>query len=301
MSIISRLPKVSGTYRENANLAKNSWMKVGGNAEILYKPSDLNDLQYFLQNKPSDIAVTILGLCSNVIIRDGGIKGVVIKLGRSFNYITQREDGKLAVGCSVVNFNLAEYCLQQEISGLEFLVGIPGCIGGGVAMNAGAYGKEFKDIIDSVIALDSSGKKHVIKTEEMGFHYRGNSLDDGMIFIEAIFNTEKGQGQEIKTRMQEISNKRESSQPITEHTTGSTFRNPEKESAWHLIDKVGLRGYSIGGAQISNKHCNFLINNGNASASELEELGGYAQQKIKEKLGIDIHWEVKRIGEPNAN
>lgn len=298
MSLLKRLPHVRGTYRENAELSKTNWFRVGGPAEVLYRPADLEDLVEFLKAKPFDIDVTILGVGSNVIIRDGGIKGVVLKFGREFAQIENLGGNEFKVGSAMLNFNFAQFCLENSLTGAEFLVGIPGSIGGGIAMNAGAYGSEFKDIVTSITALDHSGNLHIIKLEDIGFAYRSNSLPDDLIYVSANIKLSNGNYEAIKEKMDHITKTRAETQPIKERTSGSTFANPTGHKAWELIDKVGLRGYNIGGAQMSEKHCNFMINTGEATAEDLENLGNFVIDKVYKETGVKLHWEIKRIGAP---
>lgn len=293
-----KLPKIRGEYRRDYNLKHLTWFKVGGNAEIFFKPADTDDLVSFLQQNNQELPVTILGAGSNIIIRDGGIEGCVIKLGQNFTNIELTKDNRLAVGSGCLNYNLAKFCQANSISGFEFLVGIPGTIGGGVAMNAGSYNSEFKDIIVEIETVDFSGKTLIFSNEEVGFKYRSNNLPSNLIITKAIFKTKAGSEEDITQRMNEINNARSQTQPIKERTGGSTFANPKdgKYKAWQLIDKAGLRGYRIGDASISELHCNFMINHGNATAKELEDLGNFVQQKVFEDSGVKLEWEIKRIG-----
>ena len=294
--MIDTLPKARGEYRFNFPLNKTNWFNVGGPAEVLFKPKDAEDLIYFLQNKPQDIDITIFGVGSNIIIRDGGLDGVVVRLGRAFTNIELLEKNVVKVGAACLNYNLAKFCADNGLSGLEFLIGIPGSIGGGVAMNAGAYGSEFKDFIQQVKAVDYDGNIHIFSNQDMGFVYRGNSLKEELIFLEAIFKLSYDDHDKISARMQEISRKREETQPIKEKTTGSTFANPPGSSSWRLIDEAGFRGFKVGGASMSEKHCNFMINDGTATAADLENLGEYVRENVYSKTGILLEWEVKRIG-----
>ncbi len=290
------LPKVRGKYKLNYNIAHLTWFRVGGNADILFKPEDSEDLAYFLKEKDAKLEVMVLGAGSNIIIRDGGVQGVVVKLGRSFTEIEELPDGTFAVGAGCLNYNLAKFAATKSIQGFEFLVGIPGTIGGGVAMNAGAYGSEFKDIVISVEAIDKSGNYRNFSCDEIGFSYRKNSLSKDLIFTKVIFKCKPGTFSDIQAKMDEINRKRSETQPITEKTGGSTFANPVEYKAWELIDEAGLRGYSIGGASMSQKHCNFIINNGTASASDMEKLGEFVRKKVKQVSGIELNWEIKRVG-----
>jgi len=290
------LPIVKGEYKRDYNLKHLTWFKVGGNAEVFFKPVDSEDLASFLVQNNQKLPITIFGAGSNIIIRDGGIEGVTVKLGQNFSNIESIDD-HLIVGSSCLNYNLAKFCQANAISGFEFLVGIPGTIGGGVAMNAGAYGHEFKDILVKMEAIDFAGNFRTFTNEEIGFKYRGNSLPKDLIILKAVFKVTKGNSKDILARMNEINNARSQTQPIKERTGGSTFANlTDKLKSWQLIDKAGLRGYRIGDASISELHCNFMINNGNATAKDLEDLGDFVQKKVFEDSGVELNWEIKRIG-----
>ncbi len=290
------LPLVRGKYKLNYNLAHLTWFKVGGAADILFKPKDAEDLASFLQQNANTLPVTVLGAGSNMIIRDKGIEGVVVKLGQGFTAMEILPDGKLSVGAGCLNFNLAKFAQGHCLKGFEFLVGIPGTIGGGVAMNAGAYGNEFKDIVSSVWTLDKNGKSQQIYSEDIGFSYRKNALSEELIFTKVLFKTKLGDADRIQARMDEIGRSRASTQPITEKTGGSTFANPPGRKAWELIDAAGLRDKRLGDASMSSKHCNFMINNGKATASDMEELGELVRKEVKEQSGVELKWEIKRIG-----
>ena len=292
------LQQIKGEYRNNYILKPLTWLKVGGPAEIFFKPLDSNDLANFLSQ--NQLPVFVLGAGSNVIIRDTGIEGVVIKLGRNFTNIELTHGNNLAVGAGCLNFNLSKFCKDNIISGFEFLSGIPGTIGGGVAMNAGAYGSEFKDIVIAIEALGPSGKLLNLSNEEIGFRHRGNNLPSDLVITKAIFKTKVGDPSIINGLIDEINIKRLSSQPIKERTGGSTFVNPADHSAWKLIDKSDLRGYRIGGAKMSELHCNFMINIENALAKDLEDLGEFVRQKVLEDSNILLEWEIKRIGKQYA-
>lgn len=293
---IGDLPKVRGQYRENADLAAFTWLKVGGKAKVLFKPEDLEDLTFFLSNLQEEVEIITLGAGSNLLIRDGGVDAVVIRLGRNFSSVSILSDNRIKVGSACLNYNLAQFCYQNSIEGFEFLVGIPGSIGGGIAMNAGAYQKEFKDIIYSVEAIDRNGKIHNIENKDIGFTYRANNLPDDFIFTSAIFHCQKGDALAIKSRMDNIMDMRAKSQPIKEKTCGSTFKNPANHKVWQLIDAASMRGARLGGAEVSNIHCNFLINRNNATAKDIEDLGEMVKQKVLARSGIELEWEVKRIG-----
>lgn len=292
------LPKIRGIYKINYNLAHLTWFKIGGAADVFFKPADVQDLQDFLQanSKDTKLPVSIIGAGSNIIIRDGGIEGVVVKLGQGFTDITLNSDGHIEAGAGCLNFNLAKFAEKTGIQCLEFLIGIPGTVGGGIAMNAGSYGSEYKDLVISVHALDHMGNSYQFNNQEIGFGYRHNSLPHNLIFTKVVMKAEKGDPAAITQKMQEISRQRETTQPVKEKTGGSTFANPDGYKAWQLIDQVGLRGQRIGDAGISELHCNFMINYGSATAKDMEDLGDLARNKVKNETGIDLNWEIKRIG-----
>ena len=289
------LPEVRGVYRENYKLSKTNWFQVGGAAEILFKPEDAEDLAHFIKNKPADLEINTIGVGSNIIVRDGGISGVTIKLGRNFSYVNI-EGENVETGAGTLDVNVANQCLKHEIGGLEFLSGIPGTIGGALAMNAGAYGVEVKDVLISAQAIDDEGNIITLKTDDIGYGYRSKEIPDSWIFTKALFKGSKKNANMIEGIMNEIAEKREDTQPIRTRTGGSTFKNPDGKKAWELIDEAGCRGLKIGGAKISEKHCNFMENTGDATASDLENLGDEVIKKVKEKTGIELNWEIKRIG-----
>lgn len=291
-----KLPEVQGQYKYDAKLSHLTWFKVGGNAEILYKPANIEDLQYFLQHRDKDIPYHVIGAGSNLLVRDGGVDGVVIKLSRDFADMQLLPNARVYLGGSCLNFNAAHFALEHLLSGLEFLVGIPGCIGGGVWINAGCYGSEFKDIIEEIEILLPDGHRQTLKASEIDFEYRKSNLPVGSIVVGAIMHLQPSEQKDIHLRMKGISEERKSAQPQGVRTGGSTFANPVGEKAWQLIDSVGMRGFAIGGASFSEKHCNFMINNGDATASELEALGEEAKARVKAQYNIDLHWEIKRIG-----
>lgn len=295
MGINFDLPDVSGEYRFNYNLGKTSWFRVGGNADVLFKPKDNADLQHFLRNIDPAVRIVILGNCSNVIIKDDGVRGVVIKLGKEFSRVENIGDGKYFVGCGVLNSTFARECEADSSSGAEFMVGIPGTIGGGIRMNAGAYGREFKDLVEYIVAIDRNGTEHKIHNSDIGFKYRGNGLPKDFIFVSTILYTEHSNGLVIQQRMHDIMLKRSETQPVKERTGGSTFANPDGNSAWKLIDSAGMRGYCIGDAEMSTMHCNFMINKGNATASDLITLGETVRQRVLESSGVNLKWEIEHI------
>ena len=299
--LMDRLPPVRGKLSESVSLAPYTWLRVGGPAEVLFMPKDEADLAHFLSSTPDDIPVTILGVASNTIIRDGGIKGVVVRLGPGFGKVTT--DGMtLRAGTAALDNKVAKEAAKAGIAGLEFYAGIPGTIGGALRMNAGCYGTETKDILIEAVALDRTGRRQVMSLSEFGYSYRHSDAPNNLIFVEAIFKGTADSLEAITARMTEITARREESQPIREKTGGSTFKNPDQtqsggRGAWQVIDAAGGRGFKVGGAQMSVKHCNFMINTGDATAADLEELGETMIARVKESQGVDLEWEVKRIGE----
>ncbi len=293
---MDNLPKVRGEYRFNASLAKSTWFGVGGNADVIFRPLDIDDLADFLKNKPAGLKCLTLGVCSNVIIRDGGFRGCIIRLARSFTE-TKCDGDNIIAGAAALDANVARFAAENEIGGLEFLIGVPGTIGGALAMNAGAYGTEINDILVSAKAVDGSGNIIELKNSDFGFTYRKNSLPANLIFVEATLKGRKENKEDILARMKNISETRESTQPVRTKTGGSTFKNPDGKKAWQLIDDAGLRGYKLGGAMVSDKHCNFLINTGDATAADIENLGEEVRAKVKQKFGVELEWEIKRIGD----
>lgn len=283
-------------YKKNYDVSHLTWFKVGGEADIFFKPKTIISLSDFLHKYNDVIPIAIIGVGSNVIIRDGGVEGALIKLGRNFTDIQILDNNTLSVGSGCLNYNLGKFCLANGIAGFEFLIGIPGTIGGGIAMNAGAYGREFKDITIAIEALESKGKLIKLSTEEIGFKHRSNSLPDNYIITKAILKINKGHKEQIDILMKQIQAKRSKTQPINELTSGSTFVNPSEQKAWRLIDEAGLRGYKIGGASMSELHCNFMINDGSASAKDLETLGEFVKDKVYKQSGTILKWEIKRFG-----
>ena len=300
-TLIERLPPVRGKYREQVDLSKTNWFQVGGKADVLFRPADAEDLCDFLQHKPEDIPVIVLGVGSNLLVRDGGVRGVVIRLGRAFTEIEVQGD-KVTAGAGALSLHVARMAEQHGVAGLEFLSGIPGTIGGALKMNGGAYGSETADILVEARAVDPSGILHQLDKAAMGFSYRHSEVPEGWIFTQAIFQGQEEPVETITQRMKEITEQRETTQPIRTRTSGSTFKNPDPtlsggKKAWQLIDEAGCRGLQIGGAKISELHCNFLINTGNATATDIETLGETVRQRVKEDSGIELEWEIERIGD----
>lgn len=293
--LIEQLPNVRGTLTADAPIARLTWFRVGGNAEVLFEPADQEDLQAFLQALPREIDVTVLGGASNLIVRDGGINGVTIKLGRPFAQITV-DDMTIEAGAAAMDITVSRKARDCGIGRLEILSGIPGSIGGAVRMNAGAYEAEIKDVLLDATAIDRQGKLHISKAPDLGFTYRHSNAPSDWIFTSATLQGSDDSSEAIAARMENIAIAREGSQPIRERTGGSTFKNPEGQKAWELIDRAGCRGMQRGGAQVSNTHCNFLINTGSATAADLEGLGEEVRRRVEDETGILLEWEIRRIG-----
>lgn len=285
-----------GQYRFAAPLAKTNWFGVGGPADVLFKPEDTKDLAHFIRCKPADLPVTVIGVGSNLIVRDGGIRGAVVRLGRYFND-AQREGETLVAGAAMLDVNLAKLSAGMGRAGLEFLSGIPGTVGGALAMNAGAYGREVKDVLVKAEAVTRAGEVIELSLADMKYSYRHYGGPEGVIFTRAWFSTAADSHTAIEARIAEIQAKREATQPIRERTGGSTFANPQGHKAWELIDAAGCRGLTIGGAQMSELHCNFMINTGHATAADLEALGEEVRTRVKAQSGVELAWEIKRIGQ----
>ena len=295
--LLSRLPQVRGKYRAQADLSKVNWFQVGGPAEILFKPEDANDLAHFIAHKPHDIDVNVLGVGSNLLVRDGGIEGVVIRLGREFAGC-HIEGDRIMVGAGCLNSNAVMVAREHNIGGVEFLSGVPGSIGGALAMNAGAYGNETKNILVEAEVIDPEGRTHILSADKLHYSYRHCGLPQGWIFTRATLQGKKANSELIAMRMEAIAQERKLSQPIRSRTGGSTFKNPAGHKAWQLIDAAGCRGLSVGGAQMSLLHCNFMLNTGHATASDLEALGEEVKRRVLDTSGIMLEWEIKRIGRP---
>lgn len=297
------LPPVRGQLLRNASLAPFTWFRVGGAADALFLPADAEDLSQFLQALAPETPVTLLGVGSNVIVRDGGVEGVVIRLaGRQFAQIAvEPESQRIIVGAGALDGMAAKAAAKAGLAGLEFYAGIPGTIGGALTMNAGCYGRETKDVLESAWGFDRRGEKRVFANADFGFSYRRNAIAEPIIWMEATFKGEAAKPEEVTARMTEITAQREASQPIRDKTGGSTFKNPiaasgEKLSAWKLVDEAGMRGARRGGAQVSEKHANFLINTGEATAADIEGLGEDVRAAVRQKHGLELEWEIKRIG-----
>jgi UDP-N-acetylmuramate dehydrogenase len=297
--LIDRLPQPRGRLSEGADLAKVTWFRVGGPAEVMFRPADREDLLAFLAAKPADVPVTVIGVGSNLLVRDGGVPGVVLRLGRAFVGI-EVEDSDLLCGASALDLNVATAAKLAGIGGLEFLSGVPGTIGGALRMNGGAYGKETKDVVVWAEAADPHGQVHRLTPEQIGFSYRHSTVPEDWIFLGARLAGQPDTPEAIAARMARIQEARADSQPIRTRTGGSTFKNPPGNKAWQLIEQAGCRGLRHGAAMVSELHCNFLINTGGASAADLEQLGEEVRRRVRAASGIELEWEIRRIGLPAA-
>jgi UDP-N-acetylmuramate dehydrogenase len=292
-------PKLRGRLLPSEPLAPLTWFRVGGPAQVLFMPEDENDLAYFLGTLPADLPVTVVGLGSNLIVRDGGVPGVVVRLGRGFSEI-KVEGTRITAGTAVPDVRVARSAQEAGIAGLSFLRGIPGAIGGALRMNGGAYGRETKDVLIAARAVDRAGRLHILGNADMRYSYRHCGAPEDFIFTEATFQGSPGDPAAIAAEMDKITESREASQPVKSRTGGSTFKNPPGRKAWELIDAAGCRGLIVGGAQVSELHCNFLINLGSATAADIETLGETVRRRVKETSGIELEWEIKRIGTASA-
>ncbi|HAH64231.1 MAG TPA: UDP-N-acetylenolpyruvoylglucosamine reductase [Rhizobiales bacterium] len=297
--LVASLPELRGKLKAGAPLKDFTWFRAGGPAEVLYSPADEADLAYFMKGTPTDIPVTIIGLGSNLLVRDGGIEGVVIRLGRGFGEIAVEEGSRLRVGAAVPDVKVARAAADAGIAGLSFYRGIPGCVGGALRMNGGAHGRETREVVVEARAVDREGKVHVFQVAELHYEYRHCGVPDDLIFTEALFQGEPGEPAKILAEMDGIAAYREQAQPIKSRTGGSTFKNPPgKKKAWQLIDAAGCRGLAVGDAKVSEMHCNFLINEGNATGADIEKLGETVRARVKETSGVELEWEIKRLGVP---
>lgn len=295
-SIIGHLPAVRGRYTENAQLSAVTWFRVGGPADVVFKPASIQDLSLFLKERPQNIPVHVIGVGSNLLVRDGGVRGVVIRLGKGFANVLV--DGhSIEIGAGMLDRNVALTAREEGIGGLEFLCSIPGTIGGALRMNAGCYGAEIKDVLEYAVVMDPKGQLHRLSPEECGFSYRHCAVPEDWIFISARLRGHQAEPFVIEEAMNKMLAQREQTQPIHTRTGGSTFANPEGYRAWELIDQAGCRGLKIGGAQVSELHCNFLMNTGDASSEDLETLGETVREKVKAQSGVELRWEIQRIGE----
>ena len=295
-ALLKRLPAVRGRIEANRPLADLTWFRVGGPAEVLFTPADEADLAAFLKATPKDIPVCVIGVGSNLLVRDGGVRGIVIRLGRGFAEVKAEDGHRVRAGAAALDVRVARFAQEQSINALTFLRGIPGTIGGALRMNAGAYGGETKDILVEARAVDRSGTIHVLSNADMNYSYRHSGAPEDLIFTEALFQGRAGNAAEIAAAMDTITSSRESTQPVKSRTGGSTFKNPSGNKSWQLIDKAGMRGFAVGPARVSEMHCNFLINEGGATAAQIEELGETVRARVKASSGVDLDWEIRRIG-----
>jgi UDP-N-acetylmuramate dehydrogenase len=294
----ARLPDLRGRLIANAPMAEITWFRVGGPAQVLFTPADTEDLAYGLRGLPGDMPVFVVGLGSNLLVRDGGIPGVVIRLGRGFGEIKVEPEYRIRAGTAVPDVKVARAAADAGIAGLAFYRGIPGSIGGALRMNAGAHGSETKDTLVAATAVDRQGRIHSLTNADMGFTYRHCAVSDGWIFTEAVYQGAPGDPAQILKQMNEVAEYREANQPIKDRTGGSTFKNPAGNSAWKLIDAAGCRGLRVGGAKVSEMHCNFLINDQGATGEDVERLGETVRARVRNTSGIELQWEIIRLGLP---
>jgi UDP-N-acetylmuramate dehydrogenase len=294
--LAAKLPELRGRLMPNQSLAELTWFRVGGPAQALFVPEDEADLAYFLGSLPASIPVTVIGLGSNLIVRDGGVPGVVIRLGRGFGEVKVEDGSRIRAGTAVPDVKVSRAAQEAAIAGLAFFRGIPGAIGGALRMNGGAYGRETKDALIEARGVDRQGCVRVFSNGDMHYTYRHCGAPDEIIFTQALFQGAPGDPREIAAEMEKITESREATQPIKSRTGGSTFKNPPGHKAWQLIDAAGCRGLKIGDAQVSQMHCNFLINLGGATAVDIETLGETVRARVAENSGVELEWEIKRIG-----
>lgn len=292
------LPKVRGKLAPNAPLAKLVWFKTGGNADWLFEPADIDDLRDFLSALDRAMPVMALGLGSNMIVRDGGVEGVVVRLGKAFSGVKVLDDHQLECGGGASGILVSSTARDAGIAGLEFLRGIPGTVGGFVRMNGGAYGREVADILIDCDVMFPCGKLSRVPVEELAYSYRHSELASGAIVVSARFQGTPGDPAAIGAEMDRIAKAREESQPLRTKTGGSTFKNPDGHKAWELVDAAGCRGLTMGGAQVSEKHTNFLINTGDATSSDIEALGEEVRRRVRANSGVELQWEIQRVGRP---
>jgi UDP-N-acetylmuramate dehydrogenase len=290
-------PPVRGTYTENAPLKDLVWFRAGGPAEVLFRPADAEDLATFMAAKPRDLSVMVIGVGSNLLVRDGGVPGAVIRLPASFGRVTA-QGTRVTAGAAALDASVARAAADAGIGGLEFMRGIPGTVGGALRMNAGCYGREIKDVFVEARAVDTQGNMVTLRAADMEFVYRRSGAPDDLIFVEAVLEGSPADPDEVRARMNALVEQRESTQPVRAKTGGSTFKNPPGHKAWQLVDQAGCRGLMHGPAQVSEKHCNFLINTGDATAADIEGLGEDVRRRVKTKFGIELEWEIKRVGIP---
>lgn len=299
-SLLDRLPAPRGSLEAAGSMADFIWFRTGGPAEALFRPADRDDLVTFLAGCPADVPVLPVGVGSNLLVRDGGIDGVVVRLSKGFADVKIEGPTRVRAGAAAMGITVASAARDAGIAGLEFLRGIPGTVGGAVRMNAGAYGRECADILVECTVVHRDGRVETLPASALGYTYRHSELPDGAIVVEALFEGRPGDPAAIGAEMDRIAAEREASQPLRSRTGGSTFKNPDGHKAWQLIDHAGCRGLTIGGAQMSEKHCNFMLNTGGASSAELEQLGEEVRRRVKADSGVELQWEIQRIGNPQT-
>ena len=295
-TLLKKLPAVRGRLEPNAPLADLTWFRAGGAAEVLFTPADEDDLSAFLKEKQKDIPIYVIGVGSNLLVRDGGVPGVVIRLGRAFMDVALEGENRVRAGTAALDVRVARFAAENSIDSLTFLRGIPGSIGGALRMNGGAYGGETKDVLVEARGFDVQGNLHVLSNADMKYTYRHCGASEDLIFTSALLQGKLGVQADIQAAMDKITESREATQPIKSRTGGSTFKNPPGHKSWALIDAAGMRGFNVGPAKVSELHCNFLINEGGATATQIEELGETVRARVKANSGIALEWEIKRIG-----
>jgi UDP-N-acetylmuramate dehydrogenase len=302
MSWRERLPVVRGRLLQDEPLGPLTWFRVGGAAEVLFLPADEADLAVFLRELDPAVPVTVLGVGSNTLVRDGGVEGVVVRLGKAFATVEPRGGCRIYAGAAALDATLAREAAKAGIAGLEFFRGVPGSVGGALVMNAGCYGSETKDVLVEAYALSRSGERLTLSNADLGYSYRrsARAAAEPLVFLGGLFEGTADEPAAIEARMEEITTRREASQPIREKTGGSTFKNPPGDSSWRLVDAAGWRARPFGGAMFSPQHANFLINTGTATAADLEGLGEAVRADVKAKFGVDLEWEIKRVGRPKG-
>jgi UDP-N-acetylmuramate dehydrogenase len=295
-ALLKKLPQVRGRLLPNAALADLTWFKTGGPAEVLFMPADEADLAAFMKGTSKEIPVYVIGVGSNLLVRDGGVPGVVIRMGRGFNEIKLAGPQQIRAGTAALDMRVAQFALEHSIDSLTFLIGIPGTIGGALRMNGGAHGGETTDVLVEARAVDREGNIRVLQHADMNYTYRHCGAGEDLIFTEALFQGKMGDAATIKAHMDSHVEHRVNAQPIKSRTGGSTFKNPPGHKSWQLIDQAGMRGFNVGPAKVSEMHCNFLINEGGATAAQIEELGETVRARVKANSGVELEWEIKRIG-----
>ena len=292
----ARMPALRGRLMANQSLAELTWFRVGGPAQVLFMPEDEADLVDFLAHLPAEIPVVVIGLGSNLIVRDGGVPGVVVRLGRGFGEVKVEDGSRVRAGTAAPDVKVSRVAQEAAIAGLAFFRGIPGAVGGALRMNGGAYGRETKDALIEARGVDRAGRLRIFSNGDMHYSYRHCGAPDDIVFTQALFQGAPGDPAAIAAEMEKITESREATQPIKSRTGGSTFKNPPGHKAWQLIDAAGCRGLKVGGAQVSEMHCNFLINLGSATAADIETLGETVRRRVKENSGVELEWEIMRIG-----